>query len=261
MKKLTMDALDALFTSLNRPDNVFWVRDKSYKKPIYISPTIEKIWGIPGARFYSDTDGKILQSTMVEDEGKEQWQTLDANKNAVAKKDFRSIENQSSDVLLRINDAQGQVRYLIDSSYLLVDQKGNHLGFSGVVQPLTKEEWYARYYASKSDTQLDPNANLKNHIFDLLYHEAGINMKNADSPLAQNQVPQYYVTIQNKDIPFTKRECECIFHLQQGKSAKMTGDALCVSARTVEFHLKNACDKAQVRSKIQLLTVINSKIF
>ena len=47
----------------------------------------------------------------------------------------------------------------------------------------------------------------------------------------------------------TEREAECIYCLLQGKTIKSTGILLNLSARTVEFYLKNIKTKLKLRTK------------
>jgi DNA-binding CsgD family transcriptional regulator len=54
-------------------------------------------------------------------------------------------------------------------------------------------------------------------------------------------------------IPLSKREREVISLLLQGKSNKLIALSLGISARTVEFHLKNIYTKFQVSSRIELI--------
>jgi DNA-binding CsgD family transcriptional regulator len=49
------------------------------------------------------------------------------------------------------------------------------------------------------------------------------------------------------------REREVVNHLLQGKSNKLIASALGISARTVEFHLKNVYAKYRVSSRIELI--------
>lgn len=48
---------------------------------------------------------------------------------------------------------------------------------------------------------------------------------------------------------FTEREAECIYCILQGHTIKSTGILLNLSARTVEFYLKNIKTKMQLRTK------------
>ncbi len=57
--------------------------------------------------------------------------------------------------------------------------------------------------------------------------------------------------IQNYQL--SKREQEVIQLLLEGKSNKLIAASLCVSDRTVEFHLKNIYAKFQVNSRIELV--------
>jgi DNA-binding CsgD family transcriptional regulator len=51
----------------------------------------------------------------------------------------------------------------------------------------------------------------------------------------------------------SKRELEVVQLLMQGKSNKLIAQALGISDRTVEFHLKNIYTKCQVRSRMELV--------
>ncbi len=261
MKKLTTDSLDSLFEHLNQPETIFWIRDKSYKKQIYVNSAIETVWGIPTAKFYDDSDGKMLKATMLPDEGRDKWLTLDKVKNSIANKEVIHEQHHvnSPDVLLRIKDTHGEEKYLLDSHFQLVDQHGEHVGFTGIVQTLSKDEWFAKYYAEKSQSNCDSHSALKRHVFDLLYKEAGLTASISMDQKTLEHIPRYYIIQAGKEVTFTKRESQCIYYLQQGKSAKQTAELIHTSSRTVEYHIGNACEKANTHSKIELLTRIKLK--
>ena len=54
-------------------------------------------------------------------------------------------------------------------------------------------------------------------------------------------------------IYLTEREAECIFCMQQNQTIKSTGILLNLSARTVEFYLKNVKIKMNLRTKSEIL--------
>lgn len=255
MKALTISAIDSLFSYLHSSDLVLWIRDKNYQKQIYISPSFEQIWEIPPALLYEDK-GLLIRSTLLEVADYSNWIALDEQKKLIGQ---QSVETpvaeksspSSNDLLLRIKTAGGKEKFLFDSSYLLVDEKNNHIGFAGVAKSVTQDEWFARYYANRNQTAHTSENVFKQHIFDLLRRESKTIEKETGSG-----IPEYFFQMSSKKISFTKRECECIYHAQAGKSAKETARALNISPRTIEFHLSNAQEKAGTKNKIALLSKV-----
>lgn len=49
----------------------------------------------------------------------------------------------------------------------------------------------------------------------------------------------------------SRRQLECLSWVQEGKSARDTGQILGISQRTVEVHLAKACETLGVRTRIQ----------
>lgn len=256
MKKIDLNALDALFGYLNKPNNVFWMRDKTYKKQLYISPSFERIWETSCTSMYEDKEAVLIKSTLLPNEDSSRdWIELDCVKEDIgagqAEEPAMPLEN--GELLIKIKTPRGTQRFIQDSHFLLVDQDGNHLGFAGVAEELTQEEWYAKYYAKKSELIKPGDDLFKKHLFDLLKKEAGIS---SNLNKVENVIPLYAFRQQRNELVFTQRESECIHYLRQGNSAKQTGALLFISARTVEFHLNNARIKAQCRSKLELLAKV-----
>ena len=61
----------------------------------------------------------------------------------------------------------------------------------------------------------------------------------------------------NDGITLTARELACAKLLLQGKSARLIAEALFLSPRTVETHLKNLKEKLQCHTKTELISKIN----
>lgn len=57
-------------------------------------------------------------------------------------------------------------------------------------------------------------------------------------------------------IYFTRRECECIVLLLEGKTMKEVGAFLDLSARTVEYYVKNMKIKLKCRTKSELISTV-----
>ena len=70
---------------------------------------------------------------------------------------------------------------------------------------------------------------------------------------ALERFENYYLGEPHAGVYFTRREAECIYHLAQGKTMRMTANDLQLSVRTVEFYVKNMKLKVGVRTKNQLI--------
>lgn len=78
----------------------------------------------------------------------------------------------------------------------------------------------------------------------------------------EKKIPKsYYLEGEYKDIYFTQREVECLYFMLQGCSIVKTARLLDLSARTVEFYLKNMRVKLSASSKNHLLALVaNSQL-
>ncbi|MFZ4507671.1 MAG: helix-turn-helix domain-containing protein [Fimbriimonas sp.] len=58
---------------------------------------------------------------------------------------------------------------------------------------------------------------------------------------------------EQRPIRLTKRECQVLRLVAMGATSQEVGDSLCVSRRTVDFHLANVFSKLQVGNRLQAL--------
>lgn len=61
-------------------------------------------------------------------------------------------------------------------------------------------------------------------------------------------------------IYLTKRETECMTHLIEGKTIKLTAESLGLSDRTVEYYLNNIKAKLQCRTKNELVSRLKNDL-
>jgi LuxR family quorum-sensing system transcriptional regulator CciR len=54
-----------------------------------------------------------------------------------------------------------------------------------------------------------------------------------------------------RQVTLSRRQTECLYWVQEGKSAVDIGLILGLSPRTVEEYLAKACDKLEVRTRVQ----------
>ena len=71
----------------------------------------------------------------------------------------------------------------------------------------------------------------------------------------------YFLGKRFKGVYFTKREAETMYYLLQGKTIPGVGKALNLSARTIEFYVKNMKLKIGAKTKYDLVEVIRETDF
>jgi len=58
---------------------------------------------------------------------------------------------------------------------------------------------------------------------------------------------------EERQIPLTLREAQCLYFLLQGKTAKMIGKILKISYRTVEIYFDKLREKANARTRLDII--------
>lgn len=81
------------------------------------------------------------------------------------------------------------------------------------------------------------------------------------SSLKRRVIKVYYIDQDDKTLYLTQREAECVIRLVKGLTIKDTGKSLKLSARTIEFYLKNVKKKLNVKTKSQLIQRIYASDF
>ena len=81
-----------------------------------------------------------------------------------------------------------------------------------------------------------------------------------DKPM-KRESKQYFLNGSFESIYLTQREAECMLHIIQGATYKQAGKALDLSARTIEFYLKNIKKKMNLRKKSDVISVLEKMPF
>lgn len=55
----------------------------------------------------------------------------------------------------------------------------------------------------------------------------------------------------DRSPPLTRRQLECLAWISQGKSSTDIGEILCISGRTVDYHVTEICQRLEVRTRVQ----------
>lgn len=248
MEKLTIQSLNTLFSHLNdQPASVLWIRSNDYQRQLYVSSHYESIWGRKVDQLYESPDS--FMETL-----------LPNSEDNVYKKIHDRIENNQANnneqVLYRIVTPNNEIRFIKDVAYLLIGENKETVGFAGIAQVISETEWLAELQRNKNaSAQADPQEHLKNYVKQILQNELRLSVLHANS--MRNQQPhqsRFLFENQRNPVDLTPKEIECLTLLLAGKSAKQTASIMNISTRTVEFHLDNIKNKANCRTKIELLS-------
>lgn len=110
---------------------VFWARDDSCNKQIYLSPGYEKVWGRSRESLYSNPDSWL--DTLHPD---------DREKASNAMR-FQALNEFGPDTQFenyyRIHTPSGEIRWIKDTSFPIQDESNQFIGFAGVAEDITKE--------------------------------------------------------------------------------------------------------------------------
>lgn len=115
-------------------NTIFWVKDPSFKKQLYLSAAFEKIWGRPREYIYKDPGG--WHETVVSDDKQRDPNSMLAI--------FNQLGDQThySDTY-RIKRPSGDERWIKDLSFPIFDENSREcIGFAGIAQDITQEKLY-----------------------------------------------------------------------------------------------------------------------
>lgn len=111
--------------------SVFWARDNSCNKQLYLSPGYEKVWGRSRASLYEHPDS-WLNTLHPED-----------RERASNSARFETLREVGPDAQYewryRIYTPEGELRWIKDTSFPIEDEKNQFIGFAGIAEDITKE--------------------------------------------------------------------------------------------------------------------------
>lgn len=251
MEILSIHTLKALFDFIEiKPTTVLWVRSPDYQRQLYVSPAYENVWG---------------QKTELLYEHPESWNDFLYKQDAPQMEDH--IEGRvnnpvtlSSNVLFRIITPQQQIKYIKDCPLILTNENGTQVGFAGISEVLSEQQWQDEWKAKNALLNHSPQEQMKKYLFNILKNELHIQATEKLHSQAKNIMPAYQAKCilkqTNEPVLLTNREMECLKHLLDGKSAKQSAAMMNISTRTVEFHLNNIKMKTASNSKLEILSKI-----
>ncbi|GAA4700557.1 ATP-binding protein [Brevibacillus fulvus] len=113
---------DGLFHLLvNHIDSIFWIQELPARQVIYLSPSFEKIWGIPAAKVYAD---QSVWQQMVLKEDQDVFHHVSLEKNFC--REFRIVR------------PDGTIRWIRDMGNPVFDAAGNVCLLVGIAEDITE---------------------------------------------------------------------------------------------------------------------------
>jgi PAS domain S-box-containing protein len=141
---------------------VFWVRDNSYNKQIYLSPGYEKIWGRSRESLYKNPDSWL--DTLHPDDRADSTDT----------ERFRTLEEVGYDAQYekryRILKPDGSVSWIKDTSFPIQDENDVFIGFAGIAEDITKEVHYEQAMREAKEKAESANQ-VKSDFLAMISHE------------------------------------------------------------------------------------------
>ena len=231
----------------NKNEGIFWVKSLEGKQ-LYVGEEFETIFERPCQLMYDMSTITWTEALIADDR-------QDMKEKMLIRRSPSSELIQET--LFRIHVPGDRNKYLRDCCVKLFDQGGKLCAFAGIAQALEISEWeqlYKIYRNQKDDTA--PNnsqAKLTDIIDSVLKKEFGLNSK----PPAIEPSHEFHILTHEKQLPVSRREFQCLFHLVSGKTAKETGAILFLSQRTVETYLDSIKRKLNCRTKLEILSKID----
>lgn len=168
---------------------VFWVRDESLKKQIYVSPGYEKIWKRTRKSLYENPDS-WMDTIHSDDKNIPSVQTR-----------FQELDETGLGIVYekkyRIMMPDGVYRWIKDTSFPIQDNKSAFIGFAGIAEDITKEVEYEKALREAKETAEVANK-AKSDFLAMVSHELRTPL---NAILGMGQI------LKAKDISSEVKEC------------------------------------------------------
>jgi phosphoserine phosphatase RsbU/P len=124
--KELLQLLDEWNTLYNKADQVYWLANLVERRLIFISPSCERIYGVPSEAFYQDVE---LWKKIIHPEDREK----------VEKKQSALWKGSSFEHEYRIiHQRDGTVRWVLEQTFPLFDENGELVMLSGMMTDITE---------------------------------------------------------------------------------------------------------------------------
>ena len=126
--QLLKDREQLLWQMSETVDDVYWAMPVDRSHFLYVSPAIEKLWGIQCEELYADP---ALFSSAIHADDRGQW--LEALNNAVK-------GSGSMEAIYRVRRADGSQRWIRDNAFPVRDENGSIYRLVGVAEDITEKK-------------------------------------------------------------------------------------------------------------------------
>ena len=253
--KFSPQYLNGIFSHLSVEDyKVFWIRTPDYEQQLYISPSFETVWKRPCARLF---EYPASWNDYLIGENVNEFVYLLKSRVVIEEN-----HKKNNSVLYRIRDADGQLVWIKDSHFYLINRENQLEAVAGIAQAISETQWKLELKRC-----CDPALSQVHYEEDLLYvlkKELQLKTCHTDHALLlsndKNEIP-YVMTRSGAKVLLSKREIECLHYLAEGKAAKEIARKLDISSRTVEIHIANIKGKMKCKSSLELISQIRGFAF
>lgn len=224
-------------------DYVIWIRNREMNHQIFTSKNFEGIWGRELEILY---EAPFLWFDYLNPENKIDYlKQLDQRHNQLysdPKKNFAYYQVIRPD---------NNLRYLRCQCFKGSNPSGQQY-IIGIAKSMAAEIWYPSYqdYSTEID---DPDKAVQEQLFNLLNQAFGISMLMPIASSHENLIRLRDYLIDTQRIIFSSRELESLYHLCQGRTAKLTAREMDISPRTVETYIENIRIKTACSNKLEVI--------
>jgi len=231
---------------------IFWIRSADYKKQIYVSPNFTSYWGRPVDQLYQNPESFI--ETIIDSHNTAK-SVLTNRYNLLTQKE-KDLENLHYEVMLfQVNHPDNKSVYVKDKAYLFKDANNELVAIAGFGYIISYNEWvHEKEGINIPNYYLKIEQGLIKLIEKILFITPVTKEEAKNIQLkALDKREKIQLSIDGNEISFTLREMQCLHYSTQGQSAKLIGEQLYISPRTVETYFEQIKLKLGCKTKLELL--------
>jgi len=117
---------------------------------------------------------------------------------------------------------------------------------------MTQIIWHAQYDQQMS--RQEESQPVYEKFFQLLKKKFGLTVIARPQGKAENFATYQTFLAEHKNITFSKREVECLYHFCQGKTYKQAAQVMGISPRTIETYLESIRYKTKCQNKVEVVS-------
>ncbi|MHA7841601.1 MAG: helix-turn-helix transcriptional regulator [Gammaproteobacteria bacterium] len=229
-----------LFAFANaQPDTVFWLRSNDYDRQLFVSDGYDALLGRPKNTLLEQPDS--WKEWFLEEEASSTIQTIESRYLQL----FETKQEQISH--FKIVKPNGDLTFFKDTVLPLFSDN-QFVAIMGIGTAMNAQQWEKE---QQQQNKLIPS--ITEEITHVLEKELTLQQA-INTPETQPDFDKIRACIfSHEGVHLSHRECQCLYHLCHGRTAKQTGERLFLGSRTVETYLDTIRTKTQTPSKLMLV--------